>query len=124
MKLLLLISTCVALFSSISQAETHYKPMHQYKCYSTIDGYSLLLTVNVHNIDDKILIQRNLADFDRSYVGKTTNERRFVYEESDEGTSQVLIQVALLDGAQKGMMAVETHGDDSTHVNYSCFLVK
>lgn len=113
-----------SLFSSLAQATGQYKPSHQYKCYSMTDAYMILLTVNVKNVDDKISIQKNLADFDYNYAGNKGNERRFIYEEFDEGICQVVMQVGLLNGAPNGFLSIETRGEDVARTNYNCTLVK
>lgn len=124
MKHLALAFLSFLVFTSFSHAGGQYKLSHNYKCIAVSDGYKILLTVNVNNMDDKIRLQKDLADIDRNYIGRSHIERRFVYEESDEGLREAFLQADLLNGALQGLMAIRTHGDDSTNSRYVCYLIK
>ncbi len=109
--------------SFASASANNFKPAHQYHCFSTKDSYQFLMNVNLNNIDNKIQVQANFADIDRTYSG-VPNTLRFVFEESDEGISEALLQTTIVNGAPKGMMAIQTHGEDNTRTTYNCLLVR
>ena len=119
-----LIWIALSLVTSLSfAASNNFKPAHQYHCFSTKDSYQFLMNVNLNNFDNKIQVQPNFADVDRTYAG-APNTFRFVFEESDEGTSEALLQSAIVNGAPTGMMAIQTHGEDNTRTTYNCLLVR
>ena len=121
----LIVSLMIISFSSIEFAQAYNLPKktHKYKCYAAIDAHIVFLTVNLNNLDDKIRVQKNLADFDRNHIGRNNNEKRFVFEESDEGVTEVLLTTDLLNGAQQGLMIIQTHGEDNTRAGFNCYLI-
>lgn len=122
MKHLLLTTACLMSFASFANAD-NFKTSHQYACISKTDSYHFVLTVNLNNVDSKIQVQQNFADVDRSYNG-APKSLRFVYEESDEGVSEAIVQSSLVNGTPSGMLAIQTHGEDNTRVVYSCTIIR
>ena len=110
--------------TSISHASNSLRSSHYYKCAATKGNWMVDLTVNVGGAQNKILIQRNVADFDPSYTDKTKSKVRFVYEESDEGTSESIMEIGLLNGVPKGGMMIVIRGEDFVRSNFLCTLVR
>lgn len=81
-------------------------------------GDSVTLTLSGENA---VEVDQSVAVLDRSYNPRLNlGFLRYEYQQSDEGTTEVLVQEQLIQGVGRGMIKVQERGEGFGTASYFC----
>jgi hypothetical protein len=110
---------CAAVFAFAASAQA----ADVYRCDgmhggNDASGSKVTLTI----VSAKVVkVDEDRADLDEKYNPRLNKGfKRFEYESSDEGVSEVLVQEKLLSGAATGMIKLQNRGEGWATSNYFC----
>jgi hypothetical protein len=91
-----------------------------YKCEGMGDNKGNQVTLTVVS-STEVKVDEDFAKLDTTYNPRLNHGfSRFEYLQSEEGTTEVLVQDVLLDGASKGLIKVQNRGEGFGSSSYYC----
>jgi len=91
-----------------------------YKCQGMGADKGTVVTLDVVS-STEVKVDDDYARLDENFSPRSNSDLvRFEYKESSEGTTEVLVQEQLLDGATKGLIKIQNRGEGFSTSSFYC----